>query len=202
MGRARTVARMATTSTTSTTSGSAAALAVSGTVTERSETSPPATLYTVVPSPVGDLTLTGTADALTGCWFDGHTKPTDVAGDLARDDDRFADEAAQLAAYFAGDLHGFALDLAPQGTTFQHRVWAQLRAIPYGETRSYGELALALGDPKLSRAVGLANGRNPLSIIVPCHRVIGADGSLTGFGGGMARKRFLLDLEAGIDTLL
>lgn len=161
-----------------------------------------ATAYAVVPSPVGDLTLSGTAGAITGCWFDGHAKPTDLGEDLARDDACFAEAAAQLDAYFAGRLRRFDLPLAPSGTDFQLRVWEQLRAIPYGETRSYGQLADALGSPGASRAVGLANGRNPLSIIVPCHRVIGANGSLTGFAGGVERKRLLLDLEAGVDRLV
>ncbi|QXC60816.1 methylated-DNA--[protein]-cysteine S-methyltransferase [Aquihabitans sp. G128] len=161
----------------------------------------PATVFTVVPSPVGDLTLTGTGDALTGCWFEGHTKPTDHSPDLRADPGPFAAAVEQLEAYFAGELRRFDLVLEPSGSPFQHRVWEQLRAIPYGETRSYGQLATALGDPGLSRAVGTANGRNPLSIIVPCHRVIGADGSLTGFGGGLPRKRLLLDLESGAREL-
>jgi len=161
-----------------------------------------ATVFTTVPSPVGELTLTGDGTALTGCWFEGHTKPTDRSPDLRRDTRAFADAVEQLEQYFAGERRAFDLDLAPVGSDFQHRVWAQLRAIPYGETRSYGQLATALGDPGLSRAVGTANGRNPLSIIVPCHRVIGADGSLTGFGGGLARKRLLLDLELGTPALL
>lgn len=158
--------------------------------------------YGIVPSPVGALTLTGTATALTGCYFEQHTKPMDDLATLERDDDAFARAAGQLDAYFAGDRHTFDLDLAPRGTDFQLRVWMGLRAIPYGETRSYGELAAAVGSPKGFRAVGLANGRNPLSIIVPCHRVIGADGTLTGFGGGVDRKRFLLDLEQGTAALL
>lgn len=163
---------------------------------------PEPTCYAVVPSPVGDLTLSGTATAITGCWFEGHAKPTDLGEHLVRDDARFADAAEQLAAYFDGRLRRFDLELAPDGTPFQLRVWEQLRAIPYGETRSYGQLADALGAPGASRAVGMANGRNPLSIIVPCHRVIGADGSLTGFAGGTARKRLLLDLETGVDRLV
>lgn len=158
--------------------------------------------YGVVPSPVGDLTLTGTATVLTGCFFEKHGKPIDDLDDLERDDETFADAAAQLDAYFAGTRQSFDLVLSPRGTDFQCRVWMGLRAIPYGETRSYGELATEVGSPKGSRAVGLANGRNPLSIIVPCHRVIGADGSLTGFGGGVDRKRFLLDLEQGTSALL
>jgi methylated-DNA-[protein]-cysteine S-methyltransferase len=113
------------------------------------------------------------------------------------------DEARrQLEAYFAGELREFDLPLAPEGSEFQLRVWEQLRAIPYGETISYGELARRVGDPAAARAVGLANGRNPLPVIVPCHRVIGADGSLTGFGGGLERKRRLLELEAGVASLL
>jgi methylated-DNA-[protein]-cysteine S-methyltransferase len=113
------------------------------------------------------------------------------------------DEARrQLEAYFAGELRDFDLPLAPEGSEFQLRVWEQLRAIPYGETISYGELARRVGDPAAARAVGLANGRNPLPVIVPCHRVIGADGSLTGFGGGLERKRRLLELEAGVASLL
>jgi len=107
----------------------------------------------------------------------------------------FAAAASQLKSYFAGQLTEFDLPLAPAGTEFQRRVWAGLRTIPYGETVSYGELARQLGSPSASRAVGLANGRNPIAIVVPCHRVIGSDGSLTGYGGGLDRKRFLLALE-------
>ena len=107
----------------------------------------------------------------------------------------FAAALAQLREYFAGERRSFQLSLAPAGTPFQQAVWSALRAIPYGETVSYGELALQLGRPGSARAVGLANGTNPLPIIVPCHRVIGADGSLTGFGGGLGIKRALLSLE-------
>jgi methylated-DNA-[protein]-cysteine S-methyltransferase len=103
----------------------------------------------------------------------------------------------QLSEYFAGERKMFDLPLAPKGTAFQLKVWLALRRIPYGETRSYGEIAAELGlAPTASRAVGLANGANPLPIVVPCHRVIGANGALTGFGGGLERKRFLLDLES------
>jgi methylated-DNA-[protein]-cysteine S-methyltransferase len=102
----------------------------------------------------------------------------------------------QLDAYFAGELGAFDLDVDPQGTPFQRRVWDELRRIPFGETISYSELARRLGDPKLVRAVGVANGRNPISIVIPCHRVIGADGSLVGYGGGLERKRWLLEHEA------
>jgi len=103
--------------------------------------------------------------------------------------------AAQLAAYFAGERHTFDLPLAPAGTPFQHRVWDALLDIPYGEVRSYGELARALGRPAASRAVGFANSKNPISIIVPCHRVIGARGALTGYAGGMTAKAWLLEHE-------
>lgn len=108
----------------------------------------------------------------------------------------FTAAAAQLARYFAGELTSFDLPLRPAGTDFQQRVWMQLRAIPFGQTRTYGQLAAGLGQPTASRAVGLANGQNPLSIVVPCHRVIGANGQLTGFGGGLTIKQALLDLEA------
>jgi methylated-DNA-[protein]-cysteine S-methyltransferase len=107
----------------------------------------------------------------------------------------FGDTIDQLEAYFAGGLTDFTLELRLTGTEFQRRVWEELRKIPYGETRTYGQLADALGHPTASRAVGLANGRNPVGIIVPCHRVVGADGSLTGYGGGLDRKRRLLDFE-------
>ena len=115
--------------------------------------------------------------------------------DWIEDPAGFGDVIAQLEAYFAGELTEFDIVLDLEGTEFQKRVWAELLTIPYGQTRSYGEMARNLGKPGASRAVGLANGRNPVSIIVPCHRVIGADGSLTGYGGGLDRKTHLLDLE-------
>jgi methylated-DNA-[protein]-cysteine S-methyltransferase len=111
------------------------------------------------------------------------------------DDGAFDDVVRQLGAYFAGDLMEFDLDLDLVGSDFQKRVWAELLTIPYGETRTYGEIARDIGSAGASRAVGLANGHNPIGIIVPCHRVIGANGSLTGYGGGIARKRHLLDME-------
>ena len=145
------------------------------------------------PTPVGPLQLAASDDALTGLRFG----VAPVAGE--RDDAHpvLAAAVAQLREYFAGERRDFDLPLAPVGTPFQLGVWEQLRLIPYGTTVSYGELARRLGAPSASRAVGLANGRNPIAIVVPCHRVIGADGSLTGFGGGMAAKRTLLDLETG-----
>ncbi len=157
--------------------------------------------FAVTASPVGDLVLTGAPGVLSGCWFTGPHQ-TDRSIGLVRDDDAFGEAIDQLNDYFAGRRRTFELDLAPVGTDFQLRVWAALRTIPYGETWSYRDLALTVGSPNGFRAVGLANGRNPHSIIVPCHRVIGADGSLTGYGGGVDRKRVLLDLEAGIRPLV
>src|SRR4051794_8999880 len=124
-----------------------------------------------------------------------HRPPEETFGD--RDASPFAEAAEQLSAYFAGELKEFSLELRLQGTPFQRCVWDQLRRIPYGETRSYGELADALGNAGASRAVGLANGKNPTGIMVPCHGVIGANGGLTGYGGGLDRKRGLLDFERG-----
>jgi methylated-DNA-[protein]-cysteine S-methyltransferase len=150
--------------------------------------------WTLVEStPVGPLHLTALGGAVTGLRFGSGP----AVGERADDEPVLVRAVAQLTAYFAGERRSFDLPLAPAGTTFQLAVWEALRQIPYGTTVSYGELARRLGSPAASRAVGLANGRNPIAIVVPCHRVIGADGSLTGFGGGMAAKRTLLDLEAG-----
>jgi methylated-DNA-[protein]-cysteine S-methyltransferase len=120
--------------------------------------------------------------------------------DCRRDDDAvpFVEAKRQLAAYFRGDLEEFDLPLAPAGTEFQRRVWQELARIPYGATISYGELARRVGNPKAARAVGLANGRNPVPIVVPCHRVIGSDGRLSGYGGGLGRKEALLALERAV----
>jgi methylated-DNA-[protein]-cysteine S-methyltransferase len=153
--------------------------------------------HTVIDSPCGPLTLVATDGVLSGLYMVGqrHRPPEETFGD--RDDTPFADAVDQLAAYFAGELKEFTLELRLDGTPFQRSVWDQLRRIPYGETRSYGELADALGNPGASRAVGLANGKNPIGVIVPCHRVVGANGSLTGYGGGLHRKKSLLDFESG-----
>ena len=144
------------------------------------------------PTPVGPLLLTAEDGALTGLYFGA--KP--VPGERDDADPFLRSVADQLGAYFAGRLRDFDVPLAPRGTPFQLSVWERLRLIPYGTTTTYGALARDLGNPNACRAVGLANGRNPISIIVPCHRVIGANGSLTGFGGGMDAKHTLLDLEA------
>ena len=148
----------------------------------------------IVPSPIGDLLLTGDGRALTGLYMSPHKGRPEISEQL-RDHPFFTDVIAQLGAYFAGERRSFDVALQPAGTPFQQRVWAELSRIPYGETISYAELAKRVGSPNGFRAVGQANGRNPISVIVPCHRVIGANGSLAGYGGGADRKRFLLDLE-------
>lgn len=154
--------------------------------------------HVVVSSPIGALTIVARAGALTGLFMDceRHRFPDEALGERAVGDaEPFEETRRQLDAYFAGELREFDLPLAPDGTPFQHRVWARLREIPYGETTTYGELAQSLGKPTAFRAVGLANGRNPLSVVVPCHRVVGANGDLTGYAGGLQRKEFLLGLE-------
>lgn len=150
--------------------------------------------FRTVDSPVGPLTLAGRAHTLTNLRMVDQThEPSRV--DWERDDDAFPEAVQQLAEYFAGERTSFDLDLELAGTQFQRQVWAALRTIPYGQTRSYRQIAEQVGASGAFRAVGLANGRNPIGIIVPCHRVIGATGSLTGYGGGLDRKRFLLALE-------
>jgi methylated-DNA-[protein]-cysteine S-methyltransferase len=154
--------------------------------------------YVTLASPIGPLTLVADGGQLTGLYMDAQRhRPADGVfgrpGDPAQEP--FASAAAQLTAYFAGELTEFDLPLAPAGTDFQRRVWSALRTIPYGRTWSYGQLAREVGSVTASRAVGLANGKNPIALIIPCHRVIGSDGSLTGYGGGLDRKRFLLNLE-------
>ncbi|WP_309062880.1 methylated-DNA--[protein]-cysteine S-methyltransferase [Streptomyces sp.] len=153
--------------------------------------------HTVTDSPYGPLTLVADDGVLCGLYMadQRHRPPEETFGD--RDDTPFAEAEEQLAAYFAGELKEFTLELRLHGTPFQRSVWDQLTRIPYGETRSYGRLADILGNPKASRAVGLANGRNPVSIIIPCHRVVGSTGGLTGYGGGLERKQRLLDFERG-----
>ena len=145
----------------------------------------------VFPSPIGDLVLSATERALTGVYF-----PTSRHGPAPRPDPQanavLDRTETQLQEYFAGSRTTFDLPLEPGGTDFQLRVWELLRRIPYGTTTSYGELARRLGDPHKTRAVGAANGANPIPIIVPCHRVVGSKGELTGFGGGIERKRWLL----------
>jgi methylated-DNA-[protein]-cysteine S-methyltransferase len=159
------------------------------------------TFRTTIDSPVGELLLTSDGTSLTRLLF----APYDIVPSwVDQRDDVLHESVRQLDDYFAGRRTDFDLPLEPaEGTAFQRRVWLELRAIPYATTINYGQLAGRVGTPNASRAVGLANGRNPISIVVPCHRVIGANGSLTGYGGGLDRKRLLLDLErrfAGPDT--
>ena len=161
-----------------------------------------AVFYITFESPVGTLLLAGDADALRLVSFESSKHAAPPHADWTQDRAPFAEVIRQLQAYFCGELKGFNLPLALEGTEFQLRVWNALRAIPYGETISYAQLAERLGNPKAVRAVGLANGSNPIPIIIPCHRVIGSDGSLTGFGGGLSTKKMLLELESKQLSLL
>jgi methylated-DNA-[protein]-cysteine S-methyltransferase len=156
--------------------------------------------YTTIASPVGELLLTAAEGRLTGLYM-----PVEVDGPpagMARDNGAFAAVRRQLDEYFARERRAFDLPVAPPGTPFQQRVWAELQRIGYGETISYAELAARIGRPTAIRAAGAANGANPVSIIIPCHRVIGSDGSLTGYGGGLEAKRLLIELESPpVDTV-
>lgn len=153
-----------------------------------------------VPSPVGALTLVASGSGLAAIlWENDDPRRVRIGGPVAQERDHplLLRTEAQLAEYFAGERRAFDLPLDFSGTVFQKQVWAALLAIPFGQTRSYADIARAIGRPTASRAVGAANGRNPISIVTPCHRVIGASGALTGFAGGLAAKRHLLDLERG-----
>jgi methylated-DNA-[protein]-cysteine S-methyltransferase len=152
--------------------------------------------YRTIDSPIGPLALAGHGRVLTNLRMMDQTREPNRA-DWVLDDRAFPDAVDQLGAYFAGERTDFDLELSLAGSEFQRRVWQALLTIPYGETRSYGEIAEQIGASGAARAVGLANGRNPIAIIVPCHRVIGASGSLVGYGGGLDRKRSLLELEKG-----
>jgi methylated-DNA-[protein]-cysteine S-methyltransferase len=151
--------------------------------------------FTHMKSPVGRLLLVASDRGLKGIGFPEGKMARQPERGWKADPDRFAEVIRQLTAYFSGELREFDLELAPEGTPFQLRVWRQLASIPYGTTVSYGEIARRIGSAKAVRAVGAANGRNPLPIVVPCHRVIGGDGSLTGYGGGLSVKEELLALE-------
>lgn len=170
---------------------------MSTTATEREH----ATMWTAVDSPIGELRIVGRRDAageaLTAIEFSPFREPTGAALGQRDDADPLLREAVdQLAAYFAKELRDFDLPLDPRGSTFQKSVWDQLAQVPYGQTASYGDIARRLGRSNAaSRAVGLANGSNPLPIVIPCHRIIGASGSLTGYAGGLRRKQLLLELE-------
>jgi methylated-DNA-[protein]-cysteine S-methyltransferase len=157
------------------------------------------TYWTMIDSPLGPLLLTADERGISGVIMDADIdEQIELSAGWVEDPTRFEEARRQLAEYFAGQRTEFDLPLCPTGTAFQREVWAALQTIPYGQVRSYGEIAAQIGRPGASRAVGLANGRNPIAVIVPCHRVIGASGALTGYGGGLRRKRLLLDLEAGL----
>ena len=158
------------------------------------------TYYHHFPSSIGPLLLVSNGSALTGLYMGNHAGGPEVQADWKQDESQFRSVCEQLSAYFAKELTEFEVSLAPAGTEFQRKVWQELRHIPYGETISYGELARRINQPAASRAVGRANGLNPISIIVPCHRVIGANGTLTGYGGGLDRKRWLLAHECAVGT--
>ena len=148
--------------------------------------------WTVLPTPLGELLLVAEGGALVKAHFAPFEQPQ---GPSAPDEPVLVEACRQLAEHFSGDRTDFDLPLSPPGTPFQRRVWEELRRIPYGTTATYGELAARLGDPKAVRAVGLANGRNPIAVVVPCHRVIGSDGKLRGYAAGVERKQRLLALE-------
>jgi methylated-DNA-[protein]-cysteine S-methyltransferase len=155
------------------------------------------TYFTEFASPIGKLRLHGTDSTLTGVFMESERHGSVRLLDAVRDAKPLRESQRQLEEYFAGERTEFSLPMESDGTDFQQNVWRALCAIPYGTTISYCELARRIGNPRAVRAVGLANGRNPISIVVPCHRVIGANGMLTGYGGGLERKRFLLALESG-----
>lgn len=151
--------------------------------------------YLITPSPLGDVTIQANDDGLLGLWFEEHTTLPDVLGSLAPEHPILLEASKQLTHYFEGKVQSFDLPLAAEGTDFQKLVWRALCDIPFGESISYQELANRIGKPRAVRAVGAANGKNPISVIVPCHRVIGKSGTLTGYAGGVERKRKLLELE-------
>jgi methylated-DNA-[protein]-cysteine S-methyltransferase len=151
--------------------------------------------YSEIDSPLGSLFLRGEEDSITGLFLPDHKRWRGPDPAWQRSDAAFTAARRQLAEYFAGERQEFDLPLRPEGTAFQQKVWHELRQIPFGTTITYAELARRIGQPAAARAVGHANGRNPISIIVPCHRVIGAGGSLTGYAGGVAKKQWLLDWE-------
>jgi methylated-DNA-[protein]-cysteine S-methyltransferase len=154
------------------------------------------TTHTIIDSPIGELILVAEGETLSGVYFPGHWTRPDPATFGERSERRLEQVEQQLAEYFAGERTSFELPTSAGGNAFQRQVWDLIDRIPYGQTTTYGRLASELGNPTLARMVGSAVGHNPLSVIVPCHRVVGKDGKLTGYAGGLRRKRFLLDLEA------
>jgi len=161
--------------------------------------SPKPITYTHIATPIGRLLIAGDEHAVRHIRFERHNSP--APGWIRGETLPLREASEQLEAYFARRCRAFDLPLAPEGTAFQKRVWSELERIPFGETLSYGELARRVGDPGASRAVGAANGANPIPIVIPCHRVVGSDGRLTGFGGGLDVKARLLELEAGQLTI-
>lgn len=157
-------------------------------------------VHTIVDSPVGELRLIADGGMLIGLYFRSHWYRPDPATFGPRVDDGFDEARRQLAEYFAGRRQRFDLPIDARGDDFQRRVWDLLSEVPYGQTTSYGDLARRLGDPALARDVGAAVGRNPLCVFIPCHRVVAANGDLTGYAGGLERKKFLLDLEEPADV--
>lgn len=151
--------------------------------------------YCIVKSPIGPILLAGDEEGLKHVNFMKGKKKIEVSDDWAENEEFFREISGQLEAYFSGKLKSFDVKLVPEGTEFQKSVWKALCGIPYGETRTYKDIAISIGKPKAYRAVGLANNRNPIAIIVPCHRVIGTDGKLTGYASGLDVKEFLLKLE-------
>jgi methylated-DNA-[protein]-cysteine S-methyltransferase len=165
--------------------------------TDKTET----TIYWTVDSPIGELLMSGDGERLERLHMQDGRRRARIGANWVRDSEPFADLCDQLDQYFTGERREFDLELAPRGSEFELRVWRALREIPYGETEAYGALAERIGHPGSARAVGTANGRNPIAVVIPCHRVIGANGSLTGYAGGLERKRLLLDLEAPLAQL-
>ena len=159
------------------------------------------TRHTILPTPIGELTVVGDDDGVTGVYFPHHWTRPDRAAFGPRVDHGFEDVAGQLAEYFAGERTAFDLPVHRTGSPLEERVWRLIDAIPYGRTATYGDLARTLGDGTTAQEVGAAVGANPLSILVGCHRVVGSDGKLTGYAGGLDRKRRLLDLESGQQQL-
>jgi methylated-DNA-[protein]-cysteine S-methyltransferase len=154
-------------------------------------------IYTTVESPIGELLLLGDGEVLRGLYMQAGRRPIRIRPAWERDDSAFPEAREELAQYFAGERTSFDLPMQLDGSVFQRTVWHALTEIPYGQTISYGELARRIDRPDLARAVGTANGQNPIAVVVPCHRVIGSDGKLVGYGGGLENKRLLLDLEQG-----
>jgi len=157
------------------------------------------TTHTTIDSPLGQLVLVAEDETLSGVYFPGHWTRPDPATFGERSERRLEQVEQQLAEYFAGERTSFELPTAVTGSAFEREVWALIDEIPYGQTTTYGDIARELGGPTLARKVGNAVGHNPLSVIVPCHRVVGSDGTLTGYAGGLERKRFLLELEGATD---